>query len=227
MADGISREPGESIGRFIGAKRTNGKRGKRSITVLWPCVKLPDLGRSRKERSRFEHVAVLDRVPCAHRNTETQSMTLVKRIALCALLSGCSSNYAGPVKQANTTIQPTPVDPGVVAQFYHPVVGAAGDTTRTEPPQYIYAGSENEAQALNAKYLQNGYHQVGSSGWSNLDASPVESLILAQAKRIGADIAIYYAADGGREDVNIPLVTGGYMPESLMRTNHSVTFLAH
>jgi hypothetical protein len=52
-------------------------------------------------------------------------------------------------------VQPSTVDPGVVSELYHPVVGAAGDTTRTGPPQYMHANSSDEAQSLKAKYLQN------------------------------------------------------------------------
>jgi hypothetical protein len=75
-------------------------------------------------------------------------MKLVKRLALCTLLLGCASNHPSPIKQTTT------VDPGAVSQFYHPVVGAAGDTTRTEPPQYIFAGSRDEILALKEKYLR-------------------------------------------------------------------------
>ena len=75
---------------------------------------------------------------------------------------------------------------------------------------------------------------MGYSSFSNLDvpqspfdlSAPIPDQITAQAKRIGADVALYWTVNEGREDINAPLLSGGYVPQSYMRVDRNVQFLA-
>jgi hypothetical protein len=146
------------------------------------------------------------------------------------LLSGCATSQ--PTKSTATTT-PTPVY-GEIYNFYHPVVGVTGN--QSVEPNYIYAGSQEDASTDYANYLQKGYRLLGYSSFSNLDVpqspfdfnppAPMPDQIIAQAKRVGADVALYWTVNEGREDINVPLSAGGYIPQSYMRVDRNVQFLA-
>jgi len=95
---------------------------------------------------------------------------------------------------------------------YYRSVGVSSGTTRHTNPQIVYT-SALEQKALVENYLRAGYHIIGFCGFSRIDAftegaTPIEKQILAQAKQVKADVAVYYTAPAGAETVNAPVATG-------------------
>jgi hypothetical protein len=151
---------------------------------------------------------------------------------ICGLVEGCVSPRA--------TISTPPLMPTKLSGFYHSL---APGTTRKVERQYVHVDSAAERQALVASYLRKGYHLVGYDHFSDIpDASGVfkdqsPSDIIEQARRVGADVAIYGDYPVGRETVNYPKLvafsTGPnaqnyyrITPTQVMRSAFFIEFLA-
>jgi hypothetical protein len=103
------------------------------------------------------------------------------------------------------------IGPGVIADYYRSS-GVSNGTTRHTNPQIVYT-SALQQKALIENYLLAGYHIIGVCDFNRVDAlamgaNPIEKQILAQAKQVKADMAVYYTAPAGVETVNAPVVTG-------------------
>jgi hypothetical protein len=156
------------------------------------------------------------------------------RIILLALaLAGCTT--APKV----APVQPAPLAANsLVSQFYHLVPGAARPTSNSEvEPQYIFAGSEEEAKSFYKQYVSEGYHLIGYTGFVHtadvtpFDVSaPTEEQILNQARRIHAAIALYYTVPQGQQEMNVPLSLGAsgwqYASQSVPVIGYYVDFFA-
>jgi hypothetical protein len=125
----------------------------------------------------------------------TRGALLLLTCAESVMLAGC----------ANT------IGPGIISDYYRSV-GASNGTSRQTHPQIAYT-SALQQKALIENYLRVGYHIIGVCGFNRADAlaqgaNPIEKQILAQAKQVKADIAVYYTAPAGSEIVNAPVVAG-------------------
>jgi hypothetical protein len=124
-----------------------------------------------------------------------------------------------------------------IEEFYHPAVPEeVGSKPKAVDPQYVQC-SIAERQALVQSYLRKGYHQVGYDEYSTLPGpfgqytGPSRREILDQARRVGADVAIFGAYPGGQETITVPVSQGfnnGYqmVPTQVTRTAYFVEFLA-
>jgi hypothetical protein len=118
-------------------------------------------------------------------------------IASSALLISCTSEPFYPTTQ--------------ISENYRPVVGAAGNRHNVEP-QYIHAGSADEAKALYQQYLNAGYHLVGFSTFTHVFVpmdlnAPNPNDMLDQARKVRADIVLYYTVPQGYVEMNVPVVS--------------------
>jgi hypothetical protein len=110
------------------------------------------------------------------------------------LLMSCASNPT-----SHLTSYPTDV-----SENYRPVVGSAGDSHKVEP-QYVHAGSTDEARTFYNQYIASGYHLIGYSTFTSVGGGTSTENIVAHAKKIHADVAIYSTQADGYADVNMPV----------------------
>jgi hypothetical protein len=107
---------------------------------------------------------------------------------LFTVLVGCAS--APP----DTSQKATPPTPTTISRYYTSV--GTGSSSKADP-QFVRCSSSTEAKAIVDGYLARGYHTVGYSSFSQtlgIDGEvPTQSLdaILEQARRVGAEVAIY------------------------------------
>jgi hypothetical protein len=117
------------------------------------------------------------------------------------VLAGCASN-------PTTKVHSTPTY-SVLSRYYHPAVGALGSTHGGEP-EYVSAGSQAEAQSMYDEYIHRGYHLVGYSSFSHAEVpldlfSLSQTDIIDQAKKVHADIALYFTEPMGSKIMTVPI----------------------
>lgn len=145
-------------------------------------------------------------------------------LALAALVTACASSSPKPENASATT---APATPGAAGEFYHPVI-LNPDTTKVVTPKCIYAGSKEEADGFCSKYTADGYRLVGYSSFSqpSMTINPTgEDNMIAQAKKIGASIIIYYTTAAEPQTVQYA-IEGAVVSNSVPVADYYIQFLA-
>jgi hypothetical protein len=150
------------------------------------------------------------------------------------VLVGCAS------VPPDTSQKATPPTPTTISRFYTAV--GAGSSSKADP-QFVRSSSSTEAQAIVDGYLAKGYHIVGYSCFWQTPGSdgefPTQSLdaILEQARRVGAEVAVYRDYPDGTATVSRPrldsFTTGenatnyySVIQVELQKTSFQIDFLA-
>jgi hypothetical protein len=155
-------------------------------------------------------------------------------LLLFVVLIGCAS--APPDASQKATL-PTPT---TISRYYTAV--GTGSSSKADP-QFVRSSSSTDAQAIVDGYLAKGYHTVGyTSFWQTPGSDgevPTQSLdaILEQARRVGAEVAVYRDYPDGTETVDRPrldsFTTGvnatnyySVVPVEVQKTSFQIDFLA-